>query len=170
MVIDNFEATRFPEYFDYPTAMRSRISKKMPPRWTPSGRIAAKMVTTIRTATSYLGCLPRELALWMFTLLRTPGIWAMLKMIFNVLEKGSWCFRWFLMFLKNVQGASDVFLLKVFEGCHQNRGRHISSWSPLIWEWGRFLHRFSSKSERNIEIIHCSRWIHSDKTAAKRAI
>ena len=32
MVTDNFEATRFPEYFDYPTAMRSRISKKNAPQ------------------------------------------------------------------------------------------------------------------------------------------
>lgn len=40
----------------------------------------------------------------------------------------------FLMFLKIAQGASDVFFLKVFEGCHQSRGRHISSWSPLNWE------------------------------------
>ena len=32
MVIDNFEATRLPEYFDYPTAMRSRISKKNAPQ------------------------------------------------------------------------------------------------------------------------------------------
>ena len=55
-------------------------------------------------------------------------------MFFNVLEKGSRCFR--------------CFFLKVFEGCHQSRGRHISSWSPLNWEWGRFLNRFCSKSER----------------------
>ena len=40
----------------------------------------------------------------------------------------------FLMFLKIAQGASDVFSPKVFEGCHQSRGRHISSWSPLNWE------------------------------------
>ena len=55
----------------------------------------------------------------------------------------------FLMFLKIAQGASDVFSPKVFEGCHQSRGRHISSWSPLNWEWGRFLNRFCSKSERH---------------------
>ena len=119
----------------------------MPPRWTLSGRTAAKMATTIRTTTSYLGCLPKEQALWMFTLLRTPGIWAMLKMFrmlknvhdvldvfFDILEKCSRCFRF--------------FFLKVFEGCHQNRGRHISSWSALNWEWGRFLNRFCSKYQR----------------------
>ena len=58
-----------------------------------------------------------------------------LDVFFNVLEKCSRCFR--------------CFFLKVFEGCHQSRGRHISSWSPLNWEWGRFLNRFCSKSERH---------------------
>ena len=53
----------------------------------------------------------------------------------------------FLMLLKMFK-VLQFFFLKVFEGCHQSRGRHISSWSPLNWEWGRFPYRYCSKSER----------------------